>query len=588
MDGYMRFRYDYKGILRRRKWHLMLPLLAILALSVALAYSLPPVYRSSATILIEQQEIPQDLVRTTVTSYATERIEIIAQRVLTRANLRAIIEKHDLYPEERVQNPDYVVQRLRASISQEMVSANIIDPRSRRPGRTVIAFMLSVEDRDPETAQKVAAELVSLYLEENQRLRSEKAEVTSVFIAEEANRLGQEISELEAKLAEFKQAHVGRLPDHMSVNLRQFDSTERSLEALERETNMLRERELYLESRLAHTEPVAPVYTGSGQRVLSPPERLRSLQAQYLTASASYSPDHPDVTRMRREIEVLSRELGVTNSLAVREELAAARAALAAAEERYSEAHPDVVRLRRQVAGLEEAAKALPARNATPFQQPPDNPTYVALETELQALRLRLAAQERQRAQLQARLAEYEVRIAQTPAVEQEYLTLSRDYDNARSKYSEMREKLLQARMAEELERESRGERFSLIEPPRVPGAPDKPNRLAIIFLGSVVSVGSGAGFAAAAEYLDRSVRSAYALTSVLKAPPLAVIPYIGQRQARRRRVPLRLRVALALFAGALIAGLLHWFVMPFGDMWLMAMEHIRPFVEPMGVRKER
>ena len=87
---------DYLDFLKRRKWHLLIPLACILLFGGAIALLLPPVYQSKATILIEGQQIPTDFVRTTVTSFAEERIQISTQRIMRRSRLLEIINQLDL------------------------------------------------------------------------------------------------------------------------------------------------------------------------------------------------------------------------------------------------------------------------------------------------------------------------------------------------------------------------------------------------------------------------------------------------------------------------------------------------------------
>ncbi len=122
---------EYLTTLRRRKGSLLSAMTVILLITISLAFGLSPVYRASATILIEQQEIPQDLVRSVITSYADERIQLISQRVMTTANLRAIIEKYNLYPEMQTNEPmEAVIEQLRDDVHLETVNAEVRDPRS--------------------------------------------------------------------------------------------------------------------------------------------------------------------------------------------------------------------------------------------------------------------------------------------------------------------------------------------------------------------------------------------------------------------------------------------------------------------------
>lgn len=555
MEEHRLSRQDLSAILRRRKYHILIPLVVLMMISIAIAYGLPPVYRSSATILIVEQEIPQDLVRSTVNNYAAEQIQVITQRVLTYDNLLKLSKKYNLYPGLQDEDPATAVEDLREAIAQDVVSADVIDPKTGRPAKAVIAFTLSVDANDAQTSKKLANEVVDLYLNENKRLRNENASGTTVFLEQEAGRLGKEISELEGKLAAFKKENVTTLPTLMDFNMGLINRAQTDIAANEKEIQTFQERAAYLESQLAQTEPMAPTYDDEGKKVLAPAERLKSLQAQYMQASSLYSPDHPDVIRMRREIEALKRALGVgagsvDSTAELSAQLAQAKDELKAARDRYSADHPDVIRLKRSVASLEAALrKARKPSTGTIPGMVPDNPTYVALQTELKTVTIGLQAAMARRDQLRAQLADYEKRIVQTPQVEQEYLNLSRDYDNAKKKYAEVRDKLLQARMAQELEKENRGEQLSVIEPPRVPDTPVKPNRLAVLFLGMVISLGGGAGAAAAAEHMDRTVRGPAMVTAVLKVPPLAVIPYLDveERVGWKRRELLLFAVLAAL-----------------------------------------
>jgi len=197
---------DYFVVLRRRRVQLLLPFLLIMAVSLVLAFALPPVYRSEATILVERQGIPHDVVETTVTGYVEERIQGLTERLLTWENLWTIAEKLDLYAAERLAgDKSTVVKQMREAIFVEMVDVKASDPDKARQSFLTIAFTVAFEGATPEVAKKGAAELSRLYLEENQRQRIEQTEQVTDFLDKESERLRAEITELEKKLAEFKQ-----------------------------------------------------------------------------------------------------------------------------------------------------------------------------------------------------------------------------------------------------------------------------------------------------------------------------------------------------------------------------------------------
>ena len=156
---------EYIDVFKRRKFQFFVALLSVLIIGLIISIGLPAYYQSKAVILIEQQEIPQDLVRTTVTGYANQRVQMISQRVMTTTNLSQIIDKYNLYAEEREDDPlEEILFDMREDIAMDMINADVVDPATGRAAKATIAFSLAYENRSPSLAQKVANELVSLYL----------------------------------------------------------------------------------------------------------------------------------------------------------------------------------------------------------------------------------------------------------------------------------------------------------------------------------------------------------------------------------------------------------------------------------------
>ncbi len=553
---------EYLAMIRRRKMAIIVPVVVILFVTLSLAYGLPSIYQSTATILIEQQEIPQDLVPSTVASYAAERIQTIKQRVMTRSNLLRIIEDNDLYPEERDRvDSSLLVMRLKENIEVRMVSADVLDPRKGRAGKATIAFEISFKNETPEGAQRVAQEIVSLFLAENLRLRTQKAEVTSDFLAEEASRLGAEITKLEEKLADFKEQNIGRLPQQLNMNMSLLDRTSRELEVVERQLYTLEERKMTLESQLTQLEP----YTAQ-----SPQQRLEELEAAYRRSVALYSSDHPDVVRMRREIEYLRETTGSAGRReALEAQIREVQGELSVAREKYSSDHPDVARLQNTLAGLQTELRALPEEGVIGHEAHPDNPAYVSVLTQLEGIKINIQAERERRQRLREKLELYEKRLLAMPGVEQEWLILRRDYDNAVKKYKEIKDKQLRAEISEKLERDSMGERFTVIDPPNLPRLPVEPDRPGILILGTVFSFAGGMIFAAFREFTDRALYGARAVARLLQAPPLSVIPKIRNQEDVRRKRKRTIIVMISVILGlALILAIVHFLWMPLDALW--------------------
>jgi uncharacterized protein involved in exopolysaccharide biosynthesis len=565
-------REKLRGYWRQRSTFIIVAGL-LAALTVTLALVLPPTYQAGATILIEQQEIPQELVRSAVTSFADQRVQVISQRVMTTQNLLGLIERYGLYPDIRLTKPrEVLLQAMRQDIAMKMISADVIDPRSGRPTQATIAFSVSYKNHSPDLALKVANDLTSLYLNENLTSRTQMAEQTSSFFAQEAERLQKRILDLDRQLSEFKQKNQEKLPDLAQLNVQISERTELDLRDAENRIAALDSQRVLLEAQLVQINPTMQVFSDTGLRVMSAEDRLKSLKSQLAGLKARYSPGHPDIINTEREVEGLEKQVKADDGTSdVARQLDEAKAGLARAQERYSPDHPDVLRLTRVVRELEKAVAAAPANGAWGKERAhADNPAYIQVKGQLDALSVEHDSALKKRDELRAKLDEYERRLAQAPAVERQYRALARDLDGAQLKYQEMRSKQAEVQVSQNLETEHKGERFTMIEPPLPPEKPISPNRILILTMGFVLSLGVGAGVAVMRETLDASVRGVQDMRALLSVPPLAAIPIIVTQAERKTQK----RIVLSSWTGAVVslmtaAVAVHLFVRPLDVVWM-------------------
>jgi succinoglycan biosynthesis transport protein ExoP len=567
-------REKMRGYLRRRGIFFIVAGI-LTGCTVALALVLPPTYIAGATILIEQQEIPQELVRSAVTSFADQRVQVISQRVMTTQNLLGLIERYNLYPEIRLTQPrEVLVLKMRGDIALKMISADVIDPRSGRPTQATIAFNVSYKNHSPELALKVANDLTSLYLNENLTSRTQMAEQTSSFFSQEAERLQTHIVELDKALSEFKQKNHEKLPDLSQLNIQISERTELEVRDAENRIGALDAQRVLLEAQLAQLNPTMQVFSDTGLRVMSAEDRLKSLKSQLAGLKARYAPDHPDVVNTEREVAGLEKEVKAddgTSDLA--RQLDEAKAQLARAGEKYAPDHPDVVRLSRLVEELEKsiASAPTPAEGVRAKERlHADNPVYIQVKGQLDSLGVERESAIKKRDELRAKLEDYERRLAQAPAVERQYRELTRDLDTAQLKYQEMRSKQSEVQVSQNLETEHKGERFTMIEPPLPPEKPISPNRRLILALGFVLSLGAGAGAAVLRDSLDGSVRGVRDMRALLSVPPLAAIPVIVTRADSRKRR----RVVAFSWLGSVVGlvtftSFVHFYVRPLDVVWV-------------------
>jgi polysaccharide chain length determinant protein (PEP-CTERM system associated) len=515
---------DYIGILRRRKWALVLPIVIIFIISVVAALTWPRSYRSTSTILIEEQEIPRDFVITTVTGFADERLQSINQRIMSTTKLLEIINRFNLYGNLRRRTTmEEIVDIMRKDIKFQTISADVMDKKSPRGAMAMpvtIAFTLAYIGKDPQVVQQVANVLASLYLEENLKTRERQSAGASRFLEEEALGLQRNLSDLDGKIAVFKARNINAVPELLQVNYQGLDRTERDLDQLKETLKAQKEKESYLQTQLASI----PTESMDQDRNL-----LKELKAKLVQLESRYSDQYPDVNKTRMEIAALEKRI----ALRPPQDLAA------------------------------------PTKVLTEVADQPNNPSYVALASQLSGVQSDIDLAKRQIAEMQKRREDYVKRTEAAPRVEEEYKALMAQRTNTEAKYQDLMKRLMEARVAQGLEKEQMGEKFTLIDPARLPEKPVKPNVPAVLLVGLFLGIGAGAGNVFLKEAGDQSVRNAGQITGATGYPVLGTIPRIineeDRRRVRLRRKKVLVGVSLAVVAMVI---LFHFFVMDLNVFW--------------------
>jgi polysaccharide chain length determinant protein (PEP-CTERM system associated) len=465
---------DYIGIARRRALHMIVPAALVFFLAFLGIMSISPIYRSVATISVESQQIPTDLVQSTVTRYTDQQIEFIRQLVLTRENVGKLVSEHNLYPDARnqLEQVDRFLSNVEISVSN-----------SGQTQGPALSFDVGFLSDSPVQAQSVVEDLVDLFLQENARSRVRRAAETTAFLGEEAEKIRKDMLDMEQRVAQFKQDNRESMPDVTQMNLsllerleQDYSETSQRIEGLRGQLNLL---ELELEqyrTRLA---------ASSG---LSDGPSVSVLQRRYEEFLIDHTEQHPDSIRMRQQLEDAKRRM----------------------------------REAQQTTGTEESEFL-------------SDPTYASYRSRIETIRGELEYLTETRATLSDRMGEIQARIEEAPIVEREFTDLQRNLGNLRDKYEEMKNKELEARIAQNLEEGSKGERFSLLEPPIVPAEPYKPDRLKLLLAAMVFSGAVGVGYVLLLE-MTQSGLYGPALRHALGAPPLITVPVIEHAEEERRR----------------------------------------------------
>lgn len=502
-----------------------------LAAAIGLAFGLPSVYRSSATILIEQQEIPRELVRSTITGFAEQRIREIEQRATISANLGDIMDRYGLYASERELQPlALLVQRMRSDLNVEMISADVVDPQSGRATEATIAFRISFDNQSPELAQRVTNELTTLFLGENLKRRSELATEATQFLASESAKLEAQLERIEGRIGDFKRNNLGRLPEDTATNVQLLAEADTALREAERELTVLEPQSRFLRGQLA----------GAGSGTLQ--KRLQDLEAAQAVFAARYAPAHPTVLAAQRELAALRAQLAddpAGNEAADVDMLARQ---LEARRRDLGPVHPDVRALERAL----DDARTNTARGTA------GDPLSSELRRQLAQAEAQLAAARAARDSASAQIARSSARVSSAPGVEGEYRRLLRDREQTQRKLQDLRDRLMEADVSRALESERKGERFTLIEPAELPQTPIRPNRALLMTAGFVAALLATLAVVALREAFDDSLRDPRDLLLSTGAVALVHLPHANTPEDLRRAARRRRRLTIMAMAATL------------------------------------
>ena len=498
--------YDFAAaVWRRRKWLAAAVACAGIAAAASGAMALPDIYRSTATVLVEGQQISEAFVRPSVTMELETRIQTIHQQMMSRARLSDLIARLNLYPDLRGGVPiDALVERMRRDVKLSLSGVE------QMTGRTAtIAFNVSFSGRDPRKVAEVVNTLVAAYVEENSKSRERQAARTAAFLKSQLDAVKQEVDLQERRAGEFKDHHTAELPQQLEANLSALDrfstrlrlNGEYQLRALERRDRL--DREL-------RTAPAKPAVEGQEP---AGPARLDKLKGSLVELRRKYSDRYPDVIRLKAEI-------------------AAAEASSTAGESAGGQAV--------ESGDDDERQRTVQALNG--------------IERELQGLR-----QEEQL--LRQVIQTYEARVENAPKRRDELEQLSREYDTSKDRYDTLLKRYEEAQLAESLEHGKNAEQFRILDPAIPAAQPSAPNRLWLLTMGLVASLGLAFAAIIVAERLDTTFHSLDDLRSFINVPTVAAIRRIPtQGQARAQRLRGALIAAAAVAAIALVATGSHYF----------------------------
>jgi polysaccharide chain length determinant protein (PEP-CTERM system associated) len=509
---------EYGKLFLRRKWLIVFTVLSILFGASVYCVVTPELYKSSITILVIPQTVPEDYVRSTISAKLEQQLVTIKQQVMSRTTLTKVMDELHLFEKERTKlTSEELFANMRKRIEIEVVRG-----QSRESSQ---AFTLSFLHESPKEAMRAAARLASLFIDENLKTREQQAVGTSDFLESQLRGTKARLEVMEQRVKVYKMRNMGELPQQMDANLRMLTGLQDRLRTNEISTRAVEERKVFLEAQ------------------------INLIGNSFPAASAGNGKSGPALSR------IPVQSLGV--------ELATAKAKLADLNAKYTEKFPEVVRTKQEVAALERriaearqsAALAGEDANADPqiaAASLPGGDEIRRMKAELKATVAELASLKMEKGEIRKSITSVERKIEQSPRREQEMISLIRDYDNQKKSYDDLLKKKLEADVSQNLEKRQKGTQFQILDPANLPEEPFQPNRKKVMAGSLLFALVLGFGGTIFWEAMDLRLRDVRDFRHLYKVPILGYIPEFQDQEFTRERAVRR----AAVFGGLITFGM--------------------------------
>jgi protein tyrosine kinase modulator len=473
---------DAKRILRRYWW---LPLIAILVCGAGGGVAtivLPKKYTSSTMVLVEQPTVPAEYVKPVVTDDLNGRMASMKEQVLSRSRLQPIIENFNLYANQRAKkHMEDLVEQLRQAVEVEL-----IEPMTGSVNRQPPGFRVSVTFENPQLAQQICTDITSMFMEQNAKQRSQQATDTTNFLSEQLSEAKAKLDQQDAKLAQFKRQHLGSLPEEEQANLNLLTGMNSQLEAATQALSRAQSDKAFNDTMLSQQEAIWKSKLSENQSPETQEQQLTTLQTQLADLLSRYTAEHPDVIKLKSQIEDLKKRMQ-----------------------------------------QEPAPKTTPV---SPQATPHDPPQIQQLRAKIKQDELTIAELTKRQNQIQEQIRVVQGRVQASPMVEQEFKEMTRNYQTALELYNELLKKRENSAMSASLEHQQESETFRVLDPPSLPSSPSSPKRVPII--GGSLAAGLVASLAILylLMMMDKGIYTERDVEVWLKLPVLTMVPSIETR----------------------------------------------------------
>jgi polysaccharide biosynthesis transport protein len=504
----------YLNIAQRRHLQFLIPAFLGWLLVWSASWVLPVRYKSGTSILVEEPTMPKNYITPNVNDDLQQRLQSIRQQVLSRTRLLLIIDKYHLYSGgRRHPNPDEKVAYMGRDIDIELMEDH----------DQINGFQISYSAHQPQVAQEVANDLAALFINENGRVRLEESEDTTRFLEDQLEKSRTHLADQEAKVRAFQSAHEGTLPSQQASNLAILSGLQTQLQSEQDGLNAAKQQRSFYQTEIEQFRTVhAPAHAADGTPTGLPAldDQLETLRSKLADLSSRYTDNYPDVQSLKEQI-------------AKTEKMRDALAAQLKAKGNISQ-------------------QSSAAADTDDSEDPSANAALLQLKGQLKANQIEIANREQAISSLKAKINDYQTRLNEEPAIEQQLLELNRGYDQSKKDYDDLLTKKNDSQMATSMEQLQQGERFTVLDPASLPLKPDFPNRMKLCGAGLGVGLALGLIVVAGLEFLDDRMHSEREIKSLLPLPVLSEIPevlsYSDERSIKHRMLTRWVLTALAIF----------------------------------------
>jgi len=488
---------DWLAVLRRRRWLVVIPAILGAVAGYALSLYLPKKYTSHTSILVEQPTVPDNYVKPVVSEDISQRLASMREQILSRTRLQHLVEQFGLYKTyadestmtalfkrllhrtdaEQVPMED-LVEQLRKSILVTPLSPMAGTRSAELPG-----FNVDVTMREARLSQQICAEITSMFMAQNLRLHQQQAEETTQFLAKQLEDAKAKLDDQDTKLAAFQSRYMGELPEDEKTNLTLMTGMAPQLEAVTQSLNQAQQEKAFAESLLSQ-QLAAWKSSPDGENPQTLEQQLSNLQKQLSSLEGRYTEKHPDIVSLKENIAELKRKIA-------------------------------------EDASTQDQGQLSKRNERAPVIEPPE---IQQLRAQLHQIGVTIDLKRHEQEQLQKQIKVYQDRLQLSPAIQQEFKSLTRDYQTALDFYNDLLKKRNESQMATDLERRQQGEQFRVLDPPSLPERPSFPNRPLFGLGGLGVGLAFGVAIAHFSELRDKSLRTKRDVETYLGVPTLAVI----------------------------------------------------------------